>query len=347
MVLGKAVYDARGRMLLDAGTELTEDHIGKLVIYGVGEVLLEDPRVDDVIVKPTINPELEAQASQTLRQLITEAQMNKKIEPMLIEEAKRPVYAMAKALYPVSIGEPNAGGCFSLQDYNYVQPAKVAATSLIIGRKLGISMMKLAPLGIAALLMNIGYIMMPPGILEKQGSLTEEEHWECKKHPHHSASMVNETGKLGSDVIVPILQHHERWDGSGYPSGLKGNEVSLFARIIGIVDTYYAMVSERPYRKELLPHEAMDFIIDCAGELFDPELVKIFSEEVPIYPNGITVKLSTNEVGIVSDSNIGTVGRPTVRIIYDENTEPVKDPYDIDLRYSGYNDTLITEVLGY
>ncbi len=347
MTLGEDVHDVYGKLLINADTKLLDEHIQKLVFNGVGDVLLVDPCVDDVIINHIIHPEFETQAAQLLRQLVTEAQESKKIDPALIYDMKRPIYAMAKDLCGSAVGEPNVSGCFSMQDYSYVQPAKVAALSMLIGKKQGISMMKLPNIGLPALLMNIGYVMVPPGVLTKQGSLTDKEHWEVRKHPYYSSSMINKSGALEPEMIVSILQHHERWNGSGYPAGLKGEEISLVARIIGIVDLYFAMVSRRPYRKELKPHEAMEFIIALAGDQLDPELVKAFSEEVPIYPNGVTVRLSTNQVGIVCDSNIGTVGRPKVRILFDTDAAPMKKPYDMDLSYSGYRNTLITEVLGY
>ena len=347
MFLGSPVYDARGKVLFDTGTKLNDDSVKKLNVYGVGEILLDDPRVSDVIVRPIIAPELEAQSAHLLRQLEQETRANQLIAPMLLEELKRPVFSMVKTLFPEIIGEPNAGGCFSLHDYNYIQPTKTAALSMVIGKSVGISMMQLASLGMAAILMNIGYIKIFPDILEKTGSLTDSELQEIQQHSYHGAYLLNESGRVGSDVIKAVLQHHERWDGSGYPAGLKGDEISTFARIIGITDSYYALVSRRPNRKEMLPHEAMEFIMAFSGDLFDPDIVKIFTGQVPIYPSGVTVKLNTGEVGIVSDINTGYIGRPKVRIIYDETGLPLKTPYEIDLRDPSNRQKLVTEILGY
>ncbi len=347
MTLGKQVYDARGKLLFEEGTKLTDDALSTLNVYGVGEILLDDPRVYDVIVQPMIAPELEAQLSQALRQLVTETQASQTIEPILLEETKKPVFSVTRSLFPDVIGEPNAAGCMLLQDYNYIQPAKVVCMSLVMGKMLDYTMMNLAPLGLAALLMNIGYTKLPAGIIDKTGSLADEEFHEIKQHCYYGASMLNETGRLGPEVIKAVLQHHERWDGSGYPNGLKGKDISLFARIIAITDTFYALVSRRPHRSEMLPSDAVEFIMAFAGDLFDPELVQLFIRQVPIYPNGVTVKLNTKEVGIVSDANLGYIGRPKVRIIYNEKSEVVKSPYDIDLKENGQQNKVVVEVLGY
>ena len=133
------------------------------------------------------------------------------------------------------------------------------------------------------------------------------------------------------EVARAVCQHHERWDGSGYPYGLKKSEICHFAQIIAITDIYCAMRSERPGRKAYLSHETMEYIMAYSGDQFNPKLVEIFVKQVPCYPTGLNVKLNTGEVGIVSNANIGLIGRPVVRICYDENLKKQKQPYDIDL----------------
>ncbi len=352
MVLGKPVYDNRGHMLFDVDTKLSEDSLKTLALYGVGEVLIDDPRVMDVVVQPLIPSEIEAQAAQALRQLMTETQASKTAEPMLLEEVKKPIFSMTRGLFPDVMGEPNASGCASLQDYNFAQPAKVAGMSLLMGRRLDYPMLKLAPLGVAALLMNVGYAMLPhiamePSVLDKPGALTEAEFAEVKKHPEVSSEILAKSGKFAPEVVEAVLQHHEHWDGTGYPKQLKKQDISTFARIIAMCDTYYALVSRRPHRRAYLPHEAIEFVMAFAGDMFDPELAQIFSKEVPLYPTGVTVRMNTGEVGIISDAHIGFVGRPAVRIIYDEDAAPVKNPYDIDLRTTEHQQKLIVEVLAY
>jgi HD-GYP domain-containing protein (c-di-GMP phosphodiesterase class II) len=352
MVLGRPVYDSRGHMIFDMKTRLSEECLKTLSVYGVGELLIEDPRVADVVVQPLVPSELEAEAGQALRQLIAESQDSGSIEPMLIEQVKKPVFSMTRTLFPDVIGEPNAAGCLNLQEYSYVQPAKVVGLSLLMGRRLGYSMMQLAPLGVAALLMNVGYVKLPhvvlqPSILDKPSALTEAEFAEVKKHSQCGYELLSESGKVTPEVSQAVLQHHERWDGSGYPNGLKGEEITVFARIIAITDTYYALVSRRPHRREFLPHEAIEFIMAYGGELFDPELVQLFSKEVPLYPTGVTVKLNSGEVGFITQPNLGFIGRPVVRVVYDEEAQPIKEPFDVDLKVAENQKKLIVEVLAY
>ena len=193
------------------------------------------------------------------------------------------------------------------------------------------------------MLENIGYLSLPPEVMEKDGSLTEEEWQHIRRHPQESATMLAESG-LEAEVITAVTQHHERWDGSGYPEGRKGEEISLFARIIALADTFHALLSKRPHRPAFKPHEAVEFIVAYSGAMFDPKLAQIFARRVPQYPAGLGVKLSTGEVGIISDPNIGHIARPIVRICV-ENGEVVEKPFDLDLSLRESMDKIIIQVL--
>jgi HD-GYP domain-containing protein (c-di-GMP phosphodiesterase class II) len=352
MVLGRPVYDSYGRMICDAGIELTEWDIRTLCGYGVGELTIDDSRVADVLVQPLIPPEVEAVASQALKDLVIEGGSIGKIEPVLMHKIRDSINSMTRTMLPEPVGDLNVAGCLNLQEYSYVQPAKVAGMSQLMGNSLGLNMSQLASLGVGALLMNVGYVKLPhvmlqPSILDKPSALTDREFSELKKHCYYGHELLSESGEVPPEVSQAVLQHHERWDGSGYPNGLKGGEISLFARTIAIADTYYALVSRRPHRREFLPHEAIEFIMAYSGELFDPELVQLFSKRVPLYPTGVTVKLNGGEVGFVTNANVGFIGRPVVRVVYDEEAKPIKEPFDVDLKMAENQKKLIVEVLGY
>jgi HD-GYP domain-containing protein (c-di-GMP phosphodiesterase class II) len=141
--------------------------------------------------------------------------------------------------------------------------------------------------------------------------------------------MVVQSG-VGDEVLVAIAQHHERWDGTGYPQGLRGAEISVFARVLAIADTYAALRSPRPHRGAMGPRMATDFIISGCGVLFDPELVRVFARRIPHYALGSRVELNTGEAGIVVDPNIGHVCRPVVRVALVKGI-PIPAPFDIDL----------------
>ena len=346
MVLGRALYDSGGIAILANGLSLDEESLTKLTIYGIGEIMIEDWRVADVAVQPLISPELEAEAAQALRQLLTESQGSDTIDPVLLAEVEKPVYAMTRELFPEVLGEANAAGCPTAQEYAYAQPAKVAGLALLMGRRAGYGMMELGALGMAAILMDIGYLKLDPSLRMKSAP-TGSEAQAILNHPVHTAELLRDYGRLQGEAALAVAQHHERWDGSGYPAGLRLDDMCVFARILSLADAYYELVSPRPERRAYMPHEAVEYVMAYSGELFDPQQVQVFSRNVPLYPTGVTVRLGSGEIAIVSDANVGHVGRPIVRICYDHRQRPVREPYDIDLSHQEYQDKLVVQVLDY
>lgn len=159
--------------------------------------------------------------------------------------------------------------------YTHGHSLRVTLYSLILASKLGLNDTALEEIETAGLLHDIGKIGIPQSILCKTDKLTDEEFEIMKDHTGRGAKMIQNVKKLRA-VASWLKSHHERWDGRGYPCGLKGTEIPLFARVIALADTYDAMTSTRPYRKAL-PHEiAIQEIKRCAGIQFDPELAELF-----------------------------------------------------------------------
>ena len=145
----------------------------------------------------------------------------------------------------------------------------------IIGQQIGIEGENREKLKQAALLHDIGKIGISSAILDKPGKLTDEEYEIIKSHPSIGADIL---GPISSfDAIIPMVrQHHERWDGKGYPDGLAGNEICPEARILAVADVYDAMVSDRPYRKGMEKARAIAIIQSESGKQFDPMMVRLF-----------------------------------------------------------------------
>ncbi|WP_331681653.1 HD domain-containing phosphohydrolase [Romboutsia sp.] len=148
-----------------------------------------------------------------------------------------------------------------------------------MGKALGLAEDEIKELKIVGLLHDIGKIAIEENVLNKQGQLTEEEWKEIKRHPEIGYRILSTVNDM-SEMAEYVLAHHERWDGMGYPKGLKGKEISLQSRIITIVDSYDAMISERSYRNALPEEVAIEELKINAGLQFDPELIKVFIEKV-------------------------------------------------------------------
>lgn len=351
MVLSVDVYDNYGNVILSQGTRLTIDNVATLGRMAGGEMFFDDRRVDDVPVTPLMPARLEGDAARKLHALLDETtaiiKNNKDSQKININPAQKAIFSMVEQLFPVVMGEVNATGCFSLRDYHYVHPVQVASLSILMGRKAGYKEADLANLGLAALLENVGYVVLPPGMMDEPTSLTSIETHEVNQHPQYGYQILNEYAHVAPEVTTTILQHHEQWDGSGRPRGLKGSDICPYARILALADTYYALVSRRPHRQSYLPHEAIEFIMAYSGELFDPELARLFTKLVPLYPTGVMVNLNTGERGIISDAKPGFIGRPVVRVCYDKHFKELAKPCDMDLTESEHQHRLVTDVVEY
>ena len=173
--------------------------------------------------------------------------------------------------------------------YTLGHSQRVSQLSLLLGRQLGLEEAELKDLEIACLLHDIGKIRVPDRILQKQGALDDEERSLMIQHPQHGADILGLAASLQPFISV-ALSHHERYDGEGYPRGLKGEEIPLYAAIVAIADCFDAMTTNRPYRAGLSATEALAEIQRCRGTQFSPKLVDLFIEARP--------KLSGQEMNI-------------------------------------------------
>ncbi len=182
MTLARTVYDGTGRPLLESSLELDRHSLATLTKNRVAEIFVRDPRSADVLVHLPIAPELEAQAAKALAAL---AAREKAISGLgknsrkvggtsAFSNPEQAINAMVWELFPETVGEANVSGCLSMEDYDYVQPTKVAGLAMVMGRRAGYSALELGPLGLASLLMNLGYILSPQGTFAAPDSLAEK-----------------------------------------------------------------------------------------------------------------------------------------------------------------------------
>ncbi len=163
--------------------------------------------------------------------------------------------------------------------YTYGHSRKVNVYSVVLAEAIGLPSDEVSRISTAALLHDIGKIGVPDSILNKKGELDEGE-WEAiKTHPRLGANIVGNIHDL-APCVGTILHHHEKWDGTGYPDGLRGKSIPIGARILAIADAFAAMASIRPYRESLGDEEALIRLMQCSGTQFDPELTALFIEEV-------------------------------------------------------------------
>ena len=169
---------------------------------------------------------------------------------------------------------------------------------------------------VGALLHDIGKILTPDEILHKPGRLSPEEFEVMKAHARHSRDILKTTEGIGELTIITAAEHHERMDGSGYPEGLKGEEISVYGRMVAITDIYDAITADRIYHKAMTPTQGLKKLLEWSGGHLDSDLVKEFIRCVGLYPIGSLVLLESGRLGVVIETNDEDQRLPVVRVMY-------------------------------
>jgi HD-GYP domain-containing protein (c-di-GMP phosphodiesterase class II) len=190
---------------------------------------------------------------------------------------------------------------------------------------------RLIQLATGALLHDVGMVKVPKAILQKKEKLTPEELNQIRTHPIHSYRVISKDLKYPEEIGIIALQHHERWDGQGYPRKLKGEDINLAARIVAVADSYIAMINNRPHRNSMIGYSAMKNVLNDNGRHFDPKILKVFLESMGIYPIGSIVQLNSSAIGRVVQTHSEAPLRPTVELIIDEYGNKLGEREVIDL----------------
>ncbi|MDZ4168355.1 MAG: HD-GYP domain-containing protein [Coriobacteriia bacterium] len=224
-------------------------------------------------------------------------------------------------------------GLKNYDEYTFYHSANVAILSLALGSMVTQDYRFLSSLGAGALLHDLGKLSVDLEILNKPGVLTPDEWSNVREHPVRGAQMVSMLPGVDKSAVVVILEHHMRFDGTGYPQRTPIRPQHLSSRIVAVADSYDAMTSQRSYSAARVQDEAMSLLAKGAGSALDPVLVRLFIKLMGVYPVGSVVRLSHGQVGIVIAPSDSDPVRPVVRVIASEDGEMI-DPMDVDLAIS-------------
>ena len=335
MRVGKPVYGMEGQLFLNRGVELKPTYIRYLKKYNFDAVYIIDERMKDVEISDVITDQTRQETLKIIKSIIQDGSKSAMVRSLKIyqQELKSQIESIIQELIQQDNLVANLTDIGQQDFYTMNHSVNVCVLSLVNGISQGCNGRKLRELGMGALVHDLGKMCVPHYILNKNGSLSEEEFDVIRGHPRWGLEIINDQKYFQSltNVRDIVHQHHERADGGGYPKGLKSEKINYLSRIVAIADVYDALLAARPYRNAFKPHQAVE-IMYASLEQFDVALLQSFFNHVAAFPVGTLVKLNNGKTGLVIKNKEGLVLRPTVRVFSSDQAEQDGESYEeIDL----------------
>jgi HD-GYP domain-containing protein (c-di-GMP phosphodiesterase class II) len=226
----------------------------------------------------------------------------------------------------------------TVDDYTYMHSVAVCALMIALGRQLDLAEPEIREAGLAGLLHDVGKMAIPLAILNKPGKLTGEEFALVQSHPVAGHRMLSEGGGASAASLDVCLHHHEKVDGSGYPDRLRGNAISLYARMGAVCDVYDAITSDRPYKRGWDPSEALHKMAEWKDGHFDDRIFGAFVKSLGIYPVGSLVRLQSGRLAVILEQTDKSLVTPIVKAFFSTRSQARIAPVLIDLSRPGSSD---------
>jgi putative nucleotidyltransferase with HDIG domain len=267
-------------------------------------------------------------AKQAVMAMFSEARMGNAIDAAQVSELVEDIASSV-------LRNPNAlislARLKNADEYTYMHSVAVCALMIALARQLGLAEEQVREAGLAGLLHDIGKMMIPDAILNKPGKLTDAEFDTVRSHPEAGGRILRESQQISPMVLDVCMHHHEKVDGSGYPHRLKGDAISLFARMGAVCDVYDAITSDRPYKRGWDPAESIRKMAEWCKGHFDETVFKAFVKSVGIYPTGSLVRLESGRLGVVMDQHETSLLTPRVKVFFSAKSKTPLPQQIIDL----------------
>lgn len=333
-LLGKAIYNEKGQVLLNEGVKLEGKLVRRLCEMGIHYIYIKDKKTEDIDVRDPISAKLKKKAMDSIEKHFHEFEHAKNLtHSIVLEKAVTNLTTLIRdILFEIKNNQELLvllSEVYTYDHYIFTHSLNVTMYTLAIGMKLNLSEKDLETLGLGAILHDVGKMKIPEDILLKPDKLTLAEYEEVKKHAAEGFEILRRIPTVSLIVAHCAYQHHERLNGTGYPRGIKGNDIHFFGKIIAVADVFDAVTSNRIYRQAMLPHEGLEILYSGSGTLFDTKIIEAFRQAVAVYPVGITVELNDGRKGVVSSQNVGVSDRPNIRVIEENGLET--QPYEVNL----------------
>lgn len=337
--LAKDIISCTGKVLLKKGILLSTNIVNKLVSQGIFFVYIKADELDDISSNEDKLIDLKKSTLESIpnmfNDLITCNEKSLNYSLGIVDDLVSHIQSdnsMSLNLYEVK----------TYDNYTYIHSVDTSIMSIFLGSNMNLSTQDLRSLAISSMFHDIGKTKISNKIVNKPEKLTRNEFDQMKLHPFFGKEILSKVSSIPQSVIDGVAQHHEKFDGTGYPFNMKSNNICLLARIISICDVFTAITADRVYRKKFNPKEAYEYILSQSYSSFDPDIVQVFKNTFAIYPIGCHVLLSNGLKGYIVRQNQQLPDRPVIRIFTDkyENKIPI---YDLDLK-TNLNITVVNTI---
>lgn len=316
---------------LDVPNAQTQREVNQALDRRIAEIAAQAPEVNRTASLAEESPQarrLHTAANRIVRHLMADIRLGKqieldKIDPM-VEGMVDSIFRNKNALLPLAQLK-------SHDDYTFEHSVSVCALMVAFARGLELPREIIKEIASGALLHDVGKARVPDEILNKPAKLTDAEFAKMKNHVVQSKIILQATPGVSQVAMDVASQHHERFDGTGYPNKLVGQEISLYGQMGSIVDVYDALSSNRVYHKGMPPSLALKKLLEWSNHHFDPKLVHVFIRAVGIYPTGSLVKLESGRLAVVQEQNENALLSPAVLAIFSTQKNAYIPPTRIDL----------------
>lgn len=328
MVPAYNVFSSDGVILIRAGITLTDPMVKRLQNMGIGSIYIANPLFAGIELPELVQEDTRVEAIKTVQSVYTKF---KKTNELDVQPLKLLAGKIVEDVTLHSDAMVHSVDTRTYEDYMYGNAVNVAILSVLTGLILDYSPTKLRDLALGALVHDIGLLLIPPEIVNKPAKLTPEEMTTLRKHTEIGFEILRKIRDIPIPASHIAYQHHENFDGTGYPRSLKGEEIHEYARIVSIANMYDALISDRTFRKGFLPHEAYELLMTLSHKYLDSKILDIFLANVATYPIGSIVRINTGEFGMVTKVLPRLQTRPVIKVLTDPSGQRLADTREIDL----------------
>lgn len=312
MVLAQNIKDEYGRVLITKGARLSRQKKKKLENFDIAGVYIDDEWSADIFIEPVVDEALAKKSIKALKEMNLDAVSN----------------CAAEIVDKLMSADDYIHDMETIKAYDentFEHCINVAITAVTLGIGLGYNYYRLKNLAVGSLMHDVGKQLVPIDIINKKGRLTDEEMAVVREHPNYGYRILSKDINTYSSTREIVHQHHENWDGSGYPRGLKEDEIYELAMLTHVCDVFDALISKRSYKDAFSYQTAIDILREGAETMFRPDMVEAFFKYVPIYHKGSEVALTNGDTALVYKNNRGDMLEPIIKL---------RNGTIIDLRHS-------------